>query len=121
MIIVDTSVWIEFLRQSDDKIIDLMSSYIENGEAVALSFVFGELLQGAKNEAEEKLILEFWTSLPKVNEGSIVIEAGRLSYKRKLPTKGIGLIDSCLLVACKSNKMSLWTLDKKLLEEYRNS
>ncbi len=38
MIIVDTSVWIEFLRQSDDKIIDLMSSYIENGEAVALKF-----------------------------------------------------------------------------------
>lgn len=65
MIIVDTSVWIEFFRQADDKIIDLMSSYIENGEAVALSFVFGELLQGAKNEAEEKLILEFWTSLPK--------------------------------------------------------
>ncbi|HMR57695.1 MAG TPA: PIN domain-containing protein [Cyclobacteriaceae bacterium] len=121
MIVVDTSVWIEFLRQSDDTIIDLLNAYIENGEAVALSLVFGELLQGAKNEAEEKQIIEFWNSLPKLNENAIMIEAGKLSYKRKLASKGIGLIDSCLLVACKSNKMSLWTLDKKLLEEYRNS
>jgi predicted nucleic acid-binding protein len=118
MIIVDTSVWIEFLRQSDDTISDLLSSYIENGEAVALSLVFGELLQGAKTE--EKQILEFWNSLPKMNETAVLIEAGKYSYKRKLINKGIGLIDSCLLVACKSNKMSLWTLDKKLLEEYRN-
>ncbi|MCW5911073.1 MAG: PIN domain-containing protein [Cyclobacteriaceae bacterium] len=121
MIIVDTSVWIEFFRQSDETVNDLLSSYLEDGEVVAVSLVFGELLQGVKNEMEEKQIMELWDSLPKINERNLMIEAGKFSYRRKLPNKGIGLMDSCLLVASKSNKMSLWTLDKRLLEEYRNS
>ena len=61
MIIVDTSVWIDFFRMSDKTIVDLMNGYLEDGEVVVISAVFGELLQGAKNENEEKTILEFIT------------------------------------------------------------
>jgi hypothetical protein len=87
---------------------------------VALSAVFGELLQGARNEAEEKIILEFWRDLPKVDETELFIEAGKLAFKRKFFTKGIGLIDGYILYAVKIHKFSLWTLDKKLLKEYQD-
>lgn len=120
MIVADTSVWIEFFRQSNHAISDLLSAYLEDGEVVALSGIFGELLQGAKNELEEKVIMEFWRDLPKVNESELLLEAGKLSYKKKLITRGVGLIDSYILVAVKVNKFSLWTLDKKLLNEYNN-
>ena len=87
---------------------------------MALSAVFGELLQGAKNESEEKIILEFWRDLPKVNETELFIEAGKLSFKKKLFSKGVGLIDCYILSAVKANRLSLWTLDKKLLKEYQD-
>jgi predicted nucleic acid-binding protein len=120
MIIVDTSVWVEFLRQSDKNINDLMHAYLEDGEVVALSAIFGELLQGAKNESEEKVILEFWKAIPKISETELFIEAGRLSYKSKLISKGVGLIDCYILAAAKNHRLNLWTLDKKLLKAYNS-
>jgi predicted nucleic acid-binding protein len=119
VILVDTSVWIDFFRMSDKTLVDLMNGYLEDGEVVGVSAVFGELLQGAKNENEEKIILEIWNSLPKVNEADLFIEAGKISYKNRLTSNGIGLIDSYLLAAVKANKFSLWTLDKKLLAAYQ--
>lgn len=119
MIIVDTSVWIEFFKQSNVNISDLLAGYIEDGEVVALSPVFGELLQGVRNESEEKLILEFWRTLPKLNETELWIEAGKFSNKKKLISKGIGLIDSFILISAKINKLSVWTLDKGLQREFQ--
>jgi predicted nucleic acid-binding protein len=120
MIVIDTSVWIEFFRQTVKTTSELVSSYLDDGEVIALSPIFGELLQGSKSDDEEKIILEFWRSLPKINETDLWIEAGRLSNKKKFTSKGIGLIDSFILVAVKFNKLSLWTLDKKLLKEYQD-
>ena len=117
MILVDTSVWIDFFRQSDTKIDELLTSYLEMGEIIAISAVFGELLQGAGGEMEEKMILEFWENLPKVEE-ELFIEAGKLSNQLKLTTRGVGLIDSYILAAVKLNKLTLWTLDKKLVQIY---
>lgn len=120
MIIVDTSVWISFFRMSDKTLVDLMIGYLEDGEVVGLSAVFGELLQGVRSENEERVIVEFWNSLPKINESDLFIEAGKISYKNKLFSNGIGLIDCYLLAAARDNKYSLWTLDKKLLAAYQN-
>jgi predicted nucleic acid-binding protein len=91
---------------------------MEDGQVMALSAVFGELLQGAKNEAEEKLILDFWESLPKMEEDQLFIEAGRLSRDRKLVTKGVALLDTYILAACKRRGLSLWTLDRKLQKAF---
>ena len=120
MIVVDTSVWIEFFRQSDQNMSDLLTAHLEDNEVIGLSAIFGELLQGVRNETEEKIILEFWRSLPKVDESELWIEAGKLSFKRKLISKGIGLIDSYILATVKMHKFSLWTLDKRLLKEFQS-
>ncbi len=44
MILVDTPVWIDFFRQSDPVINEILPGFLEDGEVLAISAVFGELL-----------------------------------------------------------------------------
>jgi hypothetical protein len=118
VIVVDTSVWIDFLRRSNQQLIDKLELLIENNEVVALSCVFGELLQGVKNENEEKVILDLWSILSKVDESNLFIEAGKLSGKYKLFSRGVGLIDGYILAAALKFNIPLLTFDKKLNEVY---
>lgn len=118
MILVDTSVWIDFFRDKNHSLSDRLADYLENGMAVGLSAVFGELLQGARTEEEEKVIFEFWNNIPKVEEKHLFIEAGKISSQYKLNTKGVGLVDCYFLAAAKIYHLNIWTLDKKLYEAY---
>ncbi|MEQ8582845.1 MAG: PIN domain-containing protein [Marinoscillum sp.] len=114
MILVDTSVWISFLRNSDPDLSAILKSYLKRKEIYAVSAVFGELLQGVKNKRERALVLSLWENLPAVNESDLFIKAGDLSNKHKFYAHGIGLIDCYILAAALNNDLALWTLDKKL-------
>jgi len=120
MILVDTSVWIEFLRQNNEGVKLRLVSEMENGNIIALSPVFGELLQGVKSTHEEKILIDLWDDLMKVNEDQLFNQAGRLSNEYKMMSKGIGLIDCAILAAAKVNKLEIWSLDKKLIEACRS-
>jgi hypothetical protein len=60
--------------------------------------------------------LEFWKNLPHVDENNNFIEAGRISYQHKLFSKGVGLIDCCILAIAQHHHLEIWSLDKKLLQ-----
>ena len=112
----DTSIWIEFFRQTNLESNQKFAECLESNSVVAISAVFGELLQGVRNDKEEKVILEYWKYLPKIKEEDLFIEAGRISNHHKLFNKGVGLIDCYILAAAKINKLEIWSLDKKLLQ-----
>lgn len=112
-IIADTSIWIEFLKRNFG-IFPVMSKLLENNYIIGVECIFGELLQGVKNRKERDIILAYWEYIPKVDENDIWIESGDYSNKNGLLNKGIGLIDSVLIVLSKKNDLMLWTLDKKL-------
>jgi predicted nucleic acid-binding protein len=112
-IIVDTSIWIEFLKKNP-KIFPSMQVLLEKQNAIALGCIFGELLQGAKSEREKKIIISYWDCLPKIDESQIWIEAGKYSGEKEMASKGTGLIDSIILTAAIKNDLIIWTLDKKL-------
>lgn len=116
MILADTSIWIEFFRQTNFENSQKFTECIESNSVIAISPVFGELLQGVRNDREEKVILEYWTYLPKIKEENLFVEAGRISNHYKLFNKGVRLIDCYILAAAKINKLELWSLDKKLLQ-----
>ena len=42
-------------------------------------------------------------------------KAGLYSFENKLVSKGIGIIDCCLIIATIETGSFLWTLDKKIL------
>lgn len=118
MILVDTSIWIDYFRGAPKATDELLITHMDKGQVVALSPVFGELLQGVRDQREEKIVLEHWRNLPKVDESDLFIEAGRLSYRHKLYSAGVGLIDCYILAAAKLHKMDVLSLDKKLLNAY---
>ncbi len=114
MIVVDTSVWIEFFKKHA-VLFPQLKSRLEQGEIVAAEPVFGELMQGAKTKRERTIISNYWRHLPKFSMDGIFFKAGELSGNKKWTDKGVGLIDSAILTYAKERDCTVWTLDKKLL------
>jgi len=114
MIILDTTVWIEFLKKHEPYF-TAVSPLLEQREILAVECVFGELLQGVKTEEEQNIILQYWDHLPKIDTTEIIIEAGIYSNKNKLLDKGVGLIDTIILIHGIRNQSKIWTLDKNFL------
>jgi len=114
MIILDTSVWIEYLK-SNKNYFTKISKLLENGEILAVECVFGELLQGVKNKTEKEIIIKYWQHLPKENYENIIIEAGLYSVEKKLLDHGVGLIDAIILVHGIKSNSKIWTIDTKFL------
>jgi predicted nucleic acid-binding protein len=112
MIILDTTIWIEYLR-NNQKYYSMISTLLENKKILAVECIFGELLQGVKNKYEEEIILSYWKYLPKKRYKDIIVEAGNYSNKNKLLDKGVGLIDTIILIHGIKSKSKIWTLDRK--------
>ena len=115
MIILDTSVWIEHLK-NNNRFFPKISKLMETGEILAVECVFGELLQGVKNKTENEIILKFWEHLPRENFQNIIIEAGEYSSKNKLLDHGVGLIDAIILLHGIKSNSKIWTLDRNFLK-----
>src|SRR5208337_5263079 len=97
MIILDTSVWIEFLKNNPEYYPEV-KDLLENRKIIAVECIFGELLQGAKNKHEIEVISLYWENLPKAAIENGWIEAGIFSSVNKLISAGVGLIDSFIIV-----------------------
>jgi predicted nucleic acid-binding protein len=113
LIIIDTSIWIEFFK-GGNPYFDQVSNLLTTNDILALSPIFGELLQGAKSNNERSIIIEFWNNLPKISESDLFIHAGFISGKQKWLDKGVGLIDSVIIIASQETSSFIWTLDTKL-------
>ncbi len=114
MIILDTSIWIEYFKKNEEYKLQINSSLREKN-VLAFDFIFGELLQGAR-ENEKAKIIAIWEILPKVNISGIGFYAGRYSCENKCYDNGVGLIDCAIIYATIESNSTLWTLDKKILK-----
>jgi predicted nucleic acid-binding protein len=115
MILVDTTIWIEFFKSNPVFVSD-MESLLETKNVITIEPVFAELLYGSRTDNERNIILSYWKVLPRIKfiEGSF-IESADFANKRNYQKVGIGLIDSILSKAVTDNKYIIWTLDKKIL------
>ena len=113
MIILDTSIWIEFLK-NNPVYYSTVKDLLENRKILAIECIFGELLQGAKNKREIEVISLYWENLPKAMIEHGWIEAGKYSSQNKLTSHGVGLIDSFIIVTARKFDAQIWSLDKKL-------
>ena len=113
MIIPDTSIWIEFFKKHEPYFSQLRD-HLERQEILVISSVFGELLQGVKNNKEKEIILDYWKYLPKIDETELLVKAGEYSYQNKFISKGVGIIDASIIVIAIDNNAVILTLDQKL-------
>lgn len=80
MILVDTSVWIEFFRVKEPFFSEL-KDLIESSEVVVHEVVFGELLQGCRSKTELSFILDYWDNLNTLTSEGSFLAAGKLLTK----------------------------------------
>ena len=109
MILVDTSVWINHLRNNDTHLARLLT---EN-RVLGHPFVCGELALGNLRQREEIL-----TALDNLPQAPVVFsnEVNYFIEKHTLYGLGIGLIDAHLLASTRLlGNARLWTQDKRLL------
>lgn len=110
MILVDTSIWIDHLRASDER----LARMLDDGKVLAHPFVTGELALG--NLRQRDAVLSALQDLPQacVATGNEVL---RFIGAKSLFGIGIGYIDAHLLASVLLTPGSmLWTRDRRLLE-----
>ena len=116
MIIVDTNIWIEYLKQNREYVDDI-NLLLKSRFIVAFEPIFAELLYGARFEKEKEVILNFWKVLPKLESTEpTMLEAAIYANKHNFHNSGIGLIDAMIISTALDTKSKIWTLDKKVIK-----
>ena len=121
--IVDTSVWIDFLNGQPSRQADLLAQAIAEGDTISLpGLVLTEILLGLKNDAQasrvESLLEAFdWVESPSRHDH---IEAARLY--RQCRAKGITVrstIDCLIAQLCIRDNLPLLAKDRDFTEMAR--
>lgn len=114
MILADTSVWVDHLRQGDGRLVRLL----ELGLIGAHPFVTGELALG--NLRQRSAILSYLQQLPQVPV-AMHSEVLDLVERYGLHGRGVGYVDVHLLAsAYLRGNCTIWTRDKRLCEVARS-
>ena len=110
MILVDTSIWIDHLRQSSERLVQLLGT----GQVLAHPYVIGELALGSLQNRNAVLgALQNIPQAPVATDNEVL----HLIETNALFGIGIGYIDAHLLAAARlSPGTMLWTRDKRLLD-----
>ena len=108
MILVDTSVWIDHLRQGDIALVNLLNTV----RVLAHPFIIGELALG--NLQQRDAILATLSNIPRAKIATDE-EVLALINQSKLYGLGIGYVDAHLLASVRLTPSTLlWTRDKSL-------
>jgi len=108
VIIVDTSVWIDHLKNGNAVLADLLGT----GRVLAHSFITGELALGSLRQ--RSAVLESLRDLPQATVASDD-EVMILIEREQLYGIGIGYLDAHLLAAARLTPGTLiWTRDRRL-------
>ena len=108
MILVDTSVWVDHLRATDETLAGLLDA----GMVLAHPFIIGELALGTLSQRQTVL-----TALSDLPQAIVATDQEALHFidRHTLFGRGVGYIDIHLLAAARLTPgTTLWTRDKRL-------
>ena len=107
MMLVDTSVWIDHLRQGDAA----LTTALEAGQVWMHSFVLGELACGnLRSRVEVLSLLQALRPMPLSTDKEVLF----FIDQHELMGRGIGYVDVHLLASARLGGTLLWTRDKRL-------
>ena len=111
-VLVDTSVWISFFRQGDQKVSLKLKQLLRNGSPVYTGLIATELIRGAKTKYEMDILEELFNVIGYIEtKEEYFRSAGELG--RQLAQKGImiGTVDLLIAQIALTNDIGLFTLD----------
>jgi len=107
MILADTSIWIDHLRASDAQ----LSEWLAQNKVIMHPFIMGEILLGSiSNRADIETALREMPQATKASDAEVML----FIRSAKVFGRGIGWVDTHLLVSAKLTGAQLLTRDKRL-------
>lgn len=110
MILVDTSVWADHLRETDHGLVSLLNE----GSVLIHPFVIEEIACGNLPQRKETLNLLHALPMAPMAEHAEVIE---LIAAERLHGAGLGSVDVHLIASARLARAKLWSKDKALSRE----
>lgn len=110
MVLVDSSVWIDFLANAPQT--DGLEKMLEAKDICCHDLVYLELMLGHLGPRREQVLVDI-DLLPKCEHYSSA-EVRSFIEGEKLYGKGLSLVDAHLLYSCLADGHSLWTHDHSL-------
>ena len=112
MIVVDSAVWIDYLRRTDSDAGRRLDRFLEQGEVILTGVVLAEILQGTSGERDHARLeaaLETATYVEANREAWI--RAGRLSRDLRKSGHGIPLTDLIVAAIALEGGHQVFTFD----------
>jgi len=109
VILVDTSIWIDYLRNADERLARLL----EAGQVLMHPFVVGELSLGSLLHRDQVL-----AALQDLPQATVATDPEVMGFidQAALAGSGISYVDAHLLASVRlTPQTQLWTRDKRLL------
>ena len=108
MILADTSVWVDHLRNGNAD----LTRHLNSSEIIIHDFIIGEIALGSLRNRPE--ILSLLNHLPKTSV-AMHSEVMAMIDRQMLYSKGIGYVDAHLIASCLLGPhITLWTFDRRL-------
>jgi predicted nucleic acid-binding protein len=112
-VLIDTSVWIELLRDSAHPARPLLERLVADGEARLCGAVMAELLQGATTPKDLEAAQGLAKAIPMLRSTEDTwLEAGRLGQRLRSKGISVGLLDCFLAALAFESESALLSLDK---------
>jgi predicted nucleic acid-binding protein len=110
VVLIDTSVWVDFLRGGERSL--ALREEIADGNVLLHPWVYGELMLGHIDPRRNGLVSDFVhldpAPLPDCDELYALID------RRNIRNCGVGWVDVCVLASALLAKCRLWTFDGKM-------
>lgn len=112
-VVVDSTVWIDFLRRTSEPVFQAVSSLLRSDRVVLVGMVIAEVLQGIKSPAELRLVEDHFTSLFYLETTRETWHhAGELSRDLRSKGKTVPLSDLLIASIALKHGLSVYTTDQ---------
>ncbi len=112
-VLIDTSAWIDFFRDTGGAAGDLVAELIRLDQACLTGPVMAELLHGAKGKRETKELDTVFATIPILDViGEDWINTGTILQALRKKGLSVPLTDVLIASVAQRNKMAVLTLDK---------
>jgi predicted nucleic acid-binding protein len=110
MILVDSSVWIDYFNGSHNWQVELLDKLLQHEPIIIGDLILAEVLQGFRSDKDFKLAKKFLGALPFRSVGGYTVALQSASHYRELRKKGVTVrktIDLIIATFCIIEDMAL--------------
>ncbi len=113
MVIVDSTIWIHYLRTPDTPIGRELTKLLDNDEVAIVGPIMAEVLQGVRNENGFLQLLNRLGALPYLEISKDTwVRAAQLSWQLKVQGRLTPLIDLLIAAVALEGNHQVFTLDE---------